>query len=280
MKEKSETALSPKAPSEFERLIKIMSRLRDPLQGCPWDLEQNFQTIVPHTLEEAYEVADAIQNEDYGALKGELGDLLFQVIFYAQLAKERGYFDIQDVIKTLNIKMIERHPHVFSTEKIATAVEQSMAWEEHKSVERLRQAESEGRTETSALDGIARSLPALTRAEKLQKRAARVGFDWPNISGVIEKIDEELTELKAEILHDASIERLQDELGDLILSCVNLARHLKLDAEETLRHANTKFESRFRRLERVFQKRNAKLEEATLDEMERVWHDIKQKNVL
>jgi MazG family protein len=244
----------PAAPSPsavaLDRLLEIMARLRDPKNGCPWDLEQTFRTIVPHTIEEAYEVADAIERDDLKALPGELGDLLFQVVFYAQMAAEAGHFRMEDVIGAINAKMIERHPHVFGTASIETAEAQTVAWEVQKAKEREAEAAAAGRA-LSVLDGVAAGLPALTRAEKLQKRAARIGFDWPEAGQVIEKIEEEIGELRAEMTAAPKPERLDEEMGDLLFACANLARHLGVEPEGALRRANAKFERRFKQMEAI-----------------------------
>jgi MazG family protein len=246
-----ESPVIPSAPSTaalaLDRLLGIMARLRDPKNGCPWDLEQSFRTIVPHTIEEAYEVADAIERDDMKALPGELGDLLFQVVFYSQMAAEAGHFRMADVLAAINDKMIARHPHVFGSASIETAEAQTVAWEVQKANERAAEAAAAGRA-ISVLDGVAAGLPALTRAEKLQKRAARIGFDWPEAAPVIDKVEEEIAELKAE-LGDRKPERLDEELGDLLFACANLARHLGVDPEGALRRANQKFERRFKRME-------------------------------
>lgn len=224
---------------ELVRLLGIMARLRDPRDGCPWDVAQTFATIVPHTIEEAYEVAEAIEQQDWAALKDELGDLLFQVVFYAQLGSENKLFDFNEIAKAIADKMIRRHPNVFAGQHLADAGAQSVAWEGHKEKEKPR---------LSALDGVAVTLPALTRALKLQKRAAQKGFDWPETAPVIGKLHEEITEIQQEI---ASGDRdgLQDEVGDLLFTAVNLARKLSIDPEAALRHANRKFERRYRAVE-------------------------------
>jgi ATP diphosphatase len=246
--------LEPPVPSPaalgLDRLLTIMARLRDPKNGCPWDLEQTFRTIVPHTIEEAYEVADVIERDDLKALPGELGDLLFQVVFYAQMAAEAGAFRMEDVIAAINAKMIDRHPHVFGTASIETSAAQTVAWEVQKAKERAAEAAAAGRA-ISVLDGVAASLPALTRAEKLQKRAARIGFDWPEAEPVFDKVAEEIAELKAELGDQPNPERLDEEMGDLLFSCANLARHLGVDSEGALRRANAKFERRFKRMEAI-----------------------------
>jgi MazG family protein len=230
------------------RLLDIMAQLRDPQGGCPWDLEQSFRTIVPHTIEEAYEVADAIEQEDWSALPGELGDLMFQVVFYAQMAREAGRFDMADVLSAINEKMIARHPHVFGDAEVATAAAQTVAWEARKAQERAQKAAKSGQR-PSALDGVAAGLPALTRAEKLQKRAARIGFDWPEAAPVLDKVREELDEVTAELEQGGGAARLDEEVGDLLFAVANLARHLGLDPEGALRRANAKFERRFKRME-------------------------------
>jgi len=230
---------------KIQKLLDIMARLRDPGEGCPWDVEQTFATILPHTIEEAYEVADAIDNNDMAALRDELGDLLFQVVFYAQMAKEAGDFDFNAVVDAISEKMVRRHPHVFGDETIEDAEAQTHAWEEHKRRERVENGEN---PTDSAIDGVITALPALTRAYKLQKRAARVGFDWKTAAPVAGKVREELAEVEAEI-EDGDRAKLTDELGDLLFCCVNLARKLDIDPETALRGGNAKFERRFRRME-------------------------------
>lgn len=253
------------------RLLAIMERLRDRAAGCPWDREQTFATIAPYTIEEAYEVADAIRRQDMGALKDELGDLLFQVVFHAEMAREAGSFAFADVAGGLVDKMVRRHPHVFGDARVANAVEQTAAWEEHKAAERASTAAN-----SSALDGVALGLPALLRAQKLQGRAARVGFDWPALTPVLEKIAEELTELKREIEARAAPPRLGAELGDLLFSVVNLARRLDLDAEGALREANARFEARFRRVEELLRAAGKDPRAASLAEMDALWDQAKR----
>jgi ATP diphosphatase len=244
-----EPSTAPSAAAlALDRLLAIMARLRNPENGCPWDLEQTFRTIVPHTIEEAYEVADAIERDDLKALPGELGDLLFQVVFYSQMAAEAGHFRMEDVLNAINDKMIARHPHVFGSASIETAEAQTVAWEVQKAKERAAEAAAAGRA-ISVLDGVAAGLPALTRAEKLQKRAARIGFDWPEAAPVIDKVEEEIAELKAEMGEHRKPERRDEEMGDLLFACANLARHLGVDPEGALRRANQKFERRFKRME-------------------------------
>jgi ATP diphosphatase len=262
------------AAAELDRLLAIMARLRDPKSGCPWDLEQNFRTIVPHTLEEAYEVAEAIETDDMPALVGELGDLMFQVVFYSQMASEAGDFTMKDVLEAINNKMIERHPHVFSSAEINSASAQTIAWETHKASERAKLAAASGR-EPSALDGVIAALPALARAEKLQKRAARVGFDWRNAAEVIEKVEEEIAEIRAELTDDADQAAIEEEVGDLLFAVTNLARHLKVEPEGALRRANAKFERRFRRVEAILKAAGTEPAKAGLDRMEEAWTQVK-----
>ena len=257
----------------LERLLAVMARLRDPDGGCPWDLEQTYATIAPYTIEEAYEVADAIERDDLADLRDELGDLLLQVVFHAQMASEAGSFDFAAVAETVAEKMIRRHPHVFGTTEAEAAETVTVNWETIKAAERAAKAK-DGRP--SALDGVARGLPALLRAVKLQKRAARVSFDWGAVAPVLAKIEEELDELKSEIVDSQPHpERLQDELGDLLFAVVNLARHLKIDPEAALRHTNNKFERRFRTLEAELTAGGADLAEAGLAAMEAAWQRAK-----
>ncbi len=262
----------------LERLIAIMARLRDPKRGCPWDIEQDFASIAPYTIEEAYEVADAIQHGDMAALRDELGDLLLQVVFHAQMAREAGAFDIDDVARAINAKMIKRHPHVFGDASIEGAAAQTKAWETQKAEERQNKAEAEGRP-ASALDGVATGLPALTRALKLQRRAARAGFDWPAESAVGEieaKLAEELGEIKTAIAHGER-KAIEGECGDLLFVCVNLLRHLDIDPETALRATNAKFERRFQAVEdRLRAAGICDLASAGLDRLEAVWVAVKE----
>jgi MazG family protein len=230
----------------IERLLEIMARLRDPAAGCPWDLQQDFRSIAPHTLEEAYEVADAIERGDLPALCDELGDLLFQVAFHAQLASERGAFAFNDVVEAICNKLTRRHPHVFGGVPVADADEQSRVWEKLKAGERAAQGQGSG-----ALAGIPQALPALSRARKLGRRAADAGFDWPDAAGPRAKIDEELGELDRAVSDGGDAGRREAELGDLLFSVVNLARHLDIDAETALRRANERFERRYAHLEQA-----------------------------
>ena len=256
------------AEAELRRLLDIMAALRDADHGCPWDKEQSFATIAPYTIEEAYEVADAIARGDFGGLPDELGDLLFQVVYHARMAEEAGRFDFADVARAIADKMIRRHPHVFGDAAARDAAEQTVAWEAHKSVERAAKAE------TGTLAGVPAGLPALTRAAKLTARAARVGFDWPDATAVLAKLDEEVAELRAE-LREARQERLEDEVGDLLFVLANLARKLGLDPEGCLRHANRKFAQRFNRIEVLAACEGKMLSEMTLEEMEEVWQKVK-----
>lgn len=252
------------------RLIAIMAALRDPVRGCPWDKEQSFATIAPFTIEEAYEVADAIARQDWPALKDELGDLLFQVVYYAQLGAEHGHFDFAAIATAIADKMVRRHPHVFGTESRADADAQTHAWEAQK------QAERAARAETGVLDGVPTALPALTRALKLTRRAARVGFDWPTPEAVLEKLAEETKELQDEIVAGAPSERLADEVGDMLFVLANLARKLGLEPETCLRQANGKFERRFRAIEQALAAEGKSPSDATLDEMEVLWTAAKR----
>jgi len=254
----------------IDRLLSIMQRLRDPENGCPWDRAQTYKTIVPHTLEEAYEVADAIEREDYAELRDELGDLLFQVVFYAQLAKEDERFDFEEVAKAIADKLERRHPHVFADKRFSDAEEQTRHWEELKAQER---ADKSVQTQHSILDGIARTLPAMSLANKLQKRAAQVGFDWPDWSGVVAKVHEELAEL-----HEAwaDQQRREDEIGDLLFTCVNLVRHAGCDPEAMLRRANQKFERRFRDLEAACHAQQRRVDELSPEELESIWSAVKK----
>jgi ATP diphosphatase len=256
------------------RLLAVMAQLRNPQGGCPWDLEQNFATIAPYTIEEAYEVADAIERRDMAALKDELGDLLLQVVFHAQMAREAGSFDFEAVAAAIAEKMIRRHPHVFGDVSIKTADAQTAAWEDHKEKERRAKASAEGRA-ASVLDGVAAGLPALMRAVKLQRRAARVGFDWSSVADVFLKIDEELVEIKSEISNAGAPERIHDEIGDLLFAVVNLARHLNVDPEASLRHANAKFERRFRQVEARLTLVGRSAADVDLDALETLWQQVK-----
>jgi nucleoside triphosphate diphosphatase len=259
---------------DLPRLLDIMARLRDPDHGCPWDREQSFASIAPYTIEEAYEVAEACERADSAALKDELGDLLFQVVFHARMAEEAGLFAFNDVAGTIADKMVRRHPHVFGDAAIATAAAQTTAWEEHKAAERRAKAAASDVPE-SALDGVGVALPALARAEKLQRRAARVGFDWPDLPPILAKIEEEIAELRHEIDTGADQARIVDEVGDLLFAVVNLARRLDADSEQALRGTCRKFERRFRRVEALLAAAGTSTEQASLDEMEAQWRKAK-----
>lgn len=262
----------PKEP--LERLLAVMAWLRNRQHGCPWDIDQTFRTIAPYTIEEAYEVADAIERDDMPGLKEELGDLLLQVVYHAQMASEAKAFGFDDVAAAIADKMVDRHPHVFGDLDIKTADAQTISWEARKAAERAAK-QGEARP-AGTLDGIARALPALMRAEKIQRRAARVGFDWVATGPVIDKIEEELGELRAELeAGKVDQQRLTDELGDVLFAVANLARHCKVDPEVALRATNDKFEKRFRYIEKKLGEQGRKPADATLEEMEALWQDAK-----
>ncbi len=253
----------------MQKLLEIMAQLRDPQNGCPWDLEQDFRSIAPYTIEEAYEVADAIDRADLTDLKEELGDLLLQVVFHAQMAREQNAFDFSEVVASISAKMVRRHPHVFGDEPVTDAQAQREAWETHKARERDASAD-----QSKVLDGISLNLPALSRASKLGKRAARVGFDWPNADGAIAKIHEELTELDDARTRDDR-ESMAEELGDVLFSVVNLARHLNIDAEESLRSANRKFIRRFEKVEAQVTADGRQWSDCKSDQLEAFWERAK-----
>lgn len=252
--------------AELQRLLDIMRALRDPDTGCPWDLEQDFRSLAPYAIEEAYEVADAAERGDFAHLKDELGDLLLQVVFHAQLAQERGLFAFDDVAAAINDKMVRRHPHVFGDAQVADADAQTTAWEEHK----RREREAAG-DDASALAGIARGLPEWQRATKLQKRAAGAGFDWPDVEGVFAKLQEEIGEVRTEFAKGRGHDALEDEIGDILFVCVNLARHAKVDFGAALRRANAKFERRFRAMERLAAEGGHALPQLQLTAQEALW---------
>lgn len=258
----------------LDRLLDVMARLRNPKDGCPWDLEQNFQTIAPHTLEEAYEVVDAIEQNNPAAIKDELGDLLFQIVFHAQIAREAGLFDFDQIANHVSDKMIERHPHVFGDRNAHTAEAVLNNWENDKAKKREAALRASGGM-PSALDGVTAALPASTRAVKLQNRAARVGFDWPEARDIIAKIREEIAELEAEIGTHDNHDAIEDEFGDVFFAVINLARRLKVDPETSLRRTNRKFERRFRGIEERLAAQGRDIKTATLDEMEKLWNDVK-----
>jgi len=256
------------SPSQIQRLVEIMARLRDKKHGCPWDIEQTFETILPYTLEEAYEVADAIQRQDMAALKEELGDLLLQVVFHSQMASETGTFHFEEVAEAMSDKMLRRHAHVFAGTDIKTAQQQTEAWEEHKKRERTE------KQKTSTLDDVPHAFPALLRAQKLQKRAAKTGFDWPTAAPIFDKIEEEILEVHEALSMD-SPDKIEEEIGDLLFAVVNLARHLNIDAESALRHANHKFENRFTQMEQLAKKNGQIFDALSLDEQELLWNTVK-----
>jgi MazG family protein len=251
----------------IDRLLAIMARLRDPERGCPWDREQDFATIAPYTIEEAYEVADAIDRADIAALKDELGDLLLQVVFHARMAEEAGHFAFDDVAAAIADKMVRRHPHVFGDAEISSVAAQNEAWEAHKAAE--RQAAGGGE---SVLDGVALALPALLRAAKISRRAARIGFDWPDAASVIDKIEEEIAEIEHELANGAPSAAVEEEVGDLLFAAANLARKLEVEPETALRRATAKFERRFRRVEALARERVVGRD---LDALEALWDAVK-----
>ncbi|MCE8020001.1 nucleoside triphosphate pyrophosphohydrolase [Halomonas sp. MCCC 1A11036] len=267
----------------IDDLLMLMAVLRDPEQGCPWDLKQDWDSIVPHTLEEAYEVADAIERRAFDELPGELGDLLFQVVYYSQFAREEKRFDFHDVVHTLTAKMVRRHPHVFPDGTLASrrpagvSAEQVETRQVNSRWESLKAEERAGRTEASVsvLDDVPRTLPALSRAAKLSKRAARVGFDWPDATGVIDKIREELDEVE-QALAEGDHRHAAEEVGDLLFAVTNLARTLKADPEQCLRETNAKFERRFRHVEAALAERGMTTRDVDLDTMEGYWQQAKR----
>jgi nucleoside triphosphate diphosphatase len=258
----------------LDQLLAIMEQLRDPEHGCPWDRVQDFATIAPYTIEEAYEVADAIARGDMAALKDELGDLLFQVVFHARMAEEAKLFAFDDVAAAIVDKMLRRHPHVFGNAKISSVAAQNEAWEMHKESERQARARR-GKEFESVLDGVALALPALSRAAKIQRRAARIGFDWPDEAGVFAKIEEEIVELRDEVGRNADKGALEDEVGDLLFAVTNLARKLEIDPETALRRATAKFERRFRRVEKLATERATGTD---LDALEALWQEVKRED--
>ncbi|AIZ32023.1 nucleoside triphosphate pyrophosphohydrolase [Pseudomonas parafulva] len=264
----------------LDDLLHLMARLRDPQFGCPWDVEQDYASIIKHTLEEAYEVADAIEQGDLVQLQGELGDLLFQVVYYSQLAREDGRFDFADVVDSITRKLIRRHPHVFPTGDLYAPVDAprlseaqvKARWEQIKAEERAEKSTPE---QLSLLDDVPAALPALSRAAKLQKRAATVGFDWPEALPVLDKVREELDEV-LQAMAEGDALALEDEVGDLLFAAVNLARHLKLDPENALRGANRKFERRFRFIEQALRDASRPIEACSLDELDALWGEAKR----
>ena len=267
------------APKTIADLLDVMAALRTPGSGCPWDLEQSFETIAPYTIEEAYEVADAIARHDMGALKEELGDLLLQVVYHAQMAREDGAFTFADVVDAIARKMIRRHPHVFGDAAVRDSVELKGLWERIKAEERAeKRAAGDGadtRDDGGLLSEVPAALPGLTRAAKLQAKAATVGFDWPDVAPVLAKVREELGELEAELAKDARSADVAGELGDTLFAVVNLARHVKVDPDAALRTANAKFTRRFARLEALLAADGRTAQDCTLDELDQLWDQAK-----
>ncbi|EFU5017919.1 nucleoside triphosphate pyrophosphohydrolase [Salmonella enterica] len=260
--------------NQIDRLLNIMQRLRDPENGCPWDKEQTFSSIAPYTLEETYEVLDAIARKDFDDLRGELGDLLFQVVFYAQMAHEEGRFDFNDICAAISDKLERRHPHVFGALSAENSEEVLVRWEQIKTEERAQKAQH------SALDDIPRSLPALMRAQKIQKRCSNVGFDWTTLGPVVDKVYEEIDEVMFEA-RQAVVDqaKLEEEMGDLLFATVNMARHLGTKAELALQKANDKFERRFREVERIVSARGLEMTGVDLETMEEVWQEVKRQEI-
>ncbi|CAH0541378.1 nucleoside triphosphate pyrophosphohydrolase [Vibrio marisflavi] len=254
----------------IEQLEDIMAQLRDPDSGCPWDKKQTFDTIIPHTIEETFEVVDAISNQDWDNLKEELGDLLFQVIFYSQLAKEKQLFEFKEVVETVNEKLTRRHPHVFADLDVQDEEQLNENWEQEKRKEKQRS----GQVEESILDSVPQSLPALSKANKIQKKCAKVGFDWAELPPVVDKVREEIDEVLQEV-ESGDSDKLEEELGDLLFATVNLVRHLGKDPEVALTKANQKFSRRFQSLERLVKKDGKHLENLNLDELDKVWDRVK-----
>ena len=264
---------------ELEKLLQIMVDLRNPKDGCPWDVKQTFESIGAYTVEEAYEVADAIERKDMDDLKSELGDLLFQVVFHAQMAAEKNLFDFSDVVNEINNKLVRRHPHVFSDaiEKSSVRDEEQLSrdWEEHKKKERNQKGQSGSNSSTGYLNGIASTMPALRWSEKIQKRASHHGFDWDTIEPVFAKIYEEIDELKTEIAIDNNQERISDEMGDILFASVNLAKHVGVNPEQALRDANRKFISRFEVVEKLLCEDGKQMEDCSVAVLEAYWRKAK-----
>ena len=266
---------SGSVPVQIEHLLGIVRRLRDPDQGCPWDVGQTFQSIVPHTLEEAYELADAIESDDFDQIREEAGDVLFQVLFYAQMADEKQHFNFADVVDGFSEKLIRRHPHVFSRNSTAQQETPIAVSDVSDSWEKIKRTERQRKQQSGILDDIPVSLPALTRAQKIQKRASRVGFDWADVAGVFEKLEEEICELK-EALVEGEKAAIESELGDVLFCVVNLARHLDFDAETAMRGATRKFEGRFRLMEEQAIASGSRLEDESVSTLEARWQTAKR----
>lgn len=261
-----------KEHESLDNLLAIMAKLRDPVHGCPWDRKQTFASLVPHTLEEAYEVADVIERQAMSELPGELGDLLFQIVFYAQLGQEQSQFRFNDVVNAISEKLVRRHPHVFAESELTDEAELTAQWEQLKAEERNQQPAQAH----SVLDDIPHLLPALSRAKKLQQRCSAVGFDWQALPPVVDKIHEELEEVLAEVAAPTQDpDRLADELGDVLFACVNLVRHLKQDPEAVLRRANDKFERRYRQVEQLLQQQGKTSQDCSETELDSYWQQVK-----
>jgi nucleoside triphosphate diphosphatase len=262
---------------ELERLLNIMKSLRDPENGCPWDKEQTIDSIKGYTMEEAYEVVDAIERNDFEGLKDELGDLLFHIIFYAEMADEANQFNFFDIVKQVNEKLERRHPHVFADKQVENSEEVKVLWEKIKQEERETSLKQDENLEQSGLlQDISKNMPAIQRSLKLQKRAASVGFDWTDSNDILDKLDEELAELRQAMNTPENVEHIAEELGDFIFCCVNLARHHRFDSEMALRKTNDKFVRRFNYIEATLKKQNKTLSEASLEEMDALWDEAKQ----
>jgi len=264
----------PQGDTPFAKLVDLMSRLRDPQTGCPWDLEQDFKSIAPYTLEEAYEVLDAIELGNMADLRDELGDLLLQVVFHSQMAQEAGAFDIDQVVQAITDKMVRRHPHVFGDAAQRSSASQKGAWEAQKAAERALKG-ADLNKDVSALDGVANALPALLRSAKLQNRAARTGFDWTNPEDIFDKLAEETEEVREAML-EGDAAHIEEEIGDLLFVAANLARRLKVDPEEALRRANTKFTRRFQAMEALAKSQGRAFEALDIQEQETLWQTVKQ----
>lgn len=261
------------ANTSIEQLLEVMAALRDPARGCPWDKNQTYQSILPYTLEEVYEVAEAIEQQDYAALKSELGDLLFQIVFYCQIAKEEQRFQFEDIAQSMVDKLVHRHPHVFANETIEDEAALKQQWELKKAKERKAEHQH------SVLSDIPKVLPALLAAKKIQKRVSAYGFDWDDLPPVVAKIHEELNEIDQAVQQQEAAHRIEEEVGDLLFACVNLSRHLKVDAEVALQKANQKFIRRFQYIESQLQAQNMTLQQATLAQMDQLWEHAKQQKL-